>query len=97
MIKEERRRMNIKLPEEIIDFYKDMGDRYSVPYTNYISMLLTQIYEREKEKQLVSDFNETIKYMKTMTDGSMTSEEMLKEFKSAVIDLQKFDIEHKDK
>lgn len=97
MIKEERRRMNIKLPEEIIDFYKEMGDRYSVPYTNYISMLLTQIYEREKEKQLVSDFNETIKQMKTMTDGSMTSEEMLKEFKSMVTDLQKLDNEHKDK
>lgn len=89
--------MNIKLPDEIIDFYREMGQRYSVPYTNYISMILTQIYEKEKEKQLFSDFNETINQMKTMSDGTMTSEEMLREFKSMVHDLKQLDNSLNDK
>lgn len=84
----ELKRINIRIPVYIQDYYKAQGEKYSVPYTNYIAMVLTQIYEREKEKQLVSEFNETIKQMKTMTDGSMTSEEMLKEFKSIVTNLQ---------
>ena len=46
-------RMNIRVPEHIRDWYKVQGDKYSVPYTNYISMLLTQIYERETDKEIV--------------------------------------------
>ena len=73
-------RMNIRVPEHIRDWYKEQGDKYSVPYTNYISMLLTQIYEKEKEKELFQEFNQIIKQMKEMS-GNVTAEDMLQQLK----------------
>lgn len=68
-------RMNIRVPVYIRDWFKVQGDKYSVPYTNYISMLLTQIYENEKNKELVKEMNETLRSLKDMT-GNVTAEEM---------------------
>ena len=73
-------RMNIRVPEHIRDWYKEQGDKYSVPYTNYISMLLTQIYERETDKELVKEFNQIMKQMKEMY-GDVTAEDMLQQLK----------------
>lgn len=73
-------RMNIRVPEHIRDWYKVQGDKYSVPYTNYISMLLTQIYEKEEEKELVKDFSNVMKQIKEMS-GNVTAEEMLQQLK----------------
>lgn len=73
-------RMNIRVPEHIRDWYKVQGDKYSVPYTNYISMLLTQIYERETDKELVKEFNQIMKQMKEMY-GDVTAEDMLQSLK----------------
>jgi len=72
--------MNIRVPEHIRDWYKVQGDKYSVPYTNYISMLLTQIYERETDKELVKEFNQIMKQMKEMY-GDVTAEDMLQQLK----------------
>ena len=80
-MKDEKIRLNIKVPSYIRDWYKRQGDRYSVPYTNYISMLLTQYYENEKEKELIQEFNNTIKELGSMSDGSMSVEDMVKELK----------------
>ena len=80
-VKDEKIRLNIKVPSYIRDWYKRQGDRYSVPYTNYISMLLTQYYENEKEKELIQEFNNTIKELGSMSDGSMSVEDMVKELK----------------
>ncbi len=79
--KDEKVRLNIKVPVYIRDWYKEQGDRYSVPYTNYISMLLTQYYEREKEKELIQEFNDTLKELGNMTDGSMSIEDMMKDLR----------------
>lgn len=87
MEKDERIRMNIKIPPYIRDWYKEQGDRYSVPYTNYISMLLTQYYEKEKEKELVQEFNETLKKLNNMSDGSMSVEDMMKDLRSILDDI----------
>ena len=73
-------RMNIRVPEHIRDWYKEQGDRYSVPYTNYISMLLTQIYEKEEDKKLVRDFSNVMKQIKEMS-GNVTAEDMLQQLK----------------
>lgn len=73
-------RMNIRVPEHIRDWFKEQGDRYSVPYTNYISMLLTQIYENEQSKILLKEFNDTLKSIKVST-GNVTAEEMIKQLK----------------
>lgn len=81
-------RMNIRVPEHIRDWYKVQGDKYSVPYTNYISMLLTQIYERETEKELVRDFNNAIKQMKEIS-GNVTVEEMIKQMQEIIDKLEK--------
>lgn len=81
-------RMNIRVPERIRDWYKVQGDKYSVPYTNYISMLLTQIYERETEKELVRDFNNAIKQMKDIS-GNVTVEEMIKQMQEIIDKLEK--------
>jgi len=76
-------RMNIRVPEHIRDWYKVQGDKYSVPYTNYISMLLTQIYERETDKELVREFNNVIKQMKEIS-GNVTAEEMIKQMQDII-------------
>ena len=81
-------RMNIRVPEHIRDWYRAQGDKYSVPYTNYISMLLTQIYERETEKELVRDFNNAIKQMKEIS-GNVTAEEMIKQMQDIIDKLEK--------
>ena len=73
-------RMNIRVPEHIRDWFKEQGDRYSVPYTNYISMLLTQIYENEQSKILLKEFNDTLKSIKVST-GDVTAEEILNQLK----------------
>ena len=71
----ELKRINIRIPAYIQDYYKAQGEKYSVPYTNYIAMVLTQIYEKEEERQLVQEFNQTMKQMKEMA-GNVTAEEM---------------------
>lgn len=76
-------RMNIRVPEHIRDWYKGQGDKYSVPYTNYISMLLTQIYEREKDRELVREFSNVMKQMKEMS-GNVTAEEMIKQLQDII-------------
>lgn len=75
----ELKRINIRIPAYIQDYYKAQGEKYSVPYTNYIAMVLTQIHEKEEEKQLVQEFNQTVKQMKEMS-GNVTAEEMMLEF-----------------
>lgn len=71
----ELKRINIRIPAYIQDYYKAQGEKYSVPYTNYIAMVLTQIHEKEEERQLVQEFNQTMKQMKEMA-GNVTAEEM---------------------
>lgn len=73
-------RMNIRVPDYIRDWYKEKGESYSVPYTNYISMLLTQIYEKEEEKELVKKFSEVMESLKE-TAGDVTTEDMMNEIK----------------
>jgi hypothetical protein len=83
-------RMNIRVPEYIRDWYKVQGDKYSVPYTNYISMLLTQIYERETDKELVKEFNQVMKQMKEMS-GNVTAEEMIKQMQDIILKIDKLE------
>lgn len=86
----EVRRINIRLPEYIQDWYKEQGDKYSVPYSNYMAMLLTQIYEKEKEKELVVEFNEMMKTLKDST-GDITAQQMLEEMQIIMKDIDKLD------
>lgn len=86
----ELKRINIRIPAYIQDYYKAQGEKYSVPYTNYIAMVLTQIYEKEEEKELVQEFNQTMKQMKEMS-GNVTAEEIIiqfQEIKEMVKDLE---------
>ncbi len=73
-------RINIRLPDYVRDWFKVQADRYSVPYTNYVSMLLTQIYERETDKELLRDLNNALNDIKNLT-GNVTAEEMFNQLK----------------
>jgi len=87
----ELKRINVRLPAYIQDYYKAQGEKYSVPYTNYMAMILTQIYEKEEEKEMVKEFSEVMKYMKD-TSGDISVEEMMKEIremKEMVKDIEK--------
>lgn len=86
----EVRRINIRLPEYIQDWYKAQGDKYSVPYSNYMAMLLTQIYEKEKEKELVVEFNEVMKTLKDST-GDVTAQQMLEEMQVIMKGIEKLE------
>ena len=68
-------RLNIRVPRYLQEWYKVQADKYSVPYTNYISMLLTQIYERETEKELLKDLTTLLKEVKD-SSGDFTVEEI---------------------
>ena len=75
----ELKRINIRIPAYIQEYYKAQGEKYSVPYTNYIAMVLTQIHEKEVQKELVQEFNQTMKQMQEMS-GNITAEEMINQF-----------------
>ena len=80
-------RMNIRVSEHIwIGMVQ--ANRYSVPYTNYIAMVLTQIYERETDKELVREFNNAIKQMKEIS-GNVTAEDMIKQMQDIIDKLEK--------
>ena len=68
-------RMNIRVPRYLQEWYKVQADKYSVPYTNYISMLLTQIYEKEIGKELLKDLTTLLKEVKD-SSGDFTVEEI---------------------
>ena len=76
----ESKRINIRIPAYIQDYFKAQAKRYSVPYTNYITMVLTQNYEKEEEKELVREFNNVMKQVKEMS-GDVTVEEMFQQLK----------------
>ncbi len=84
----ELKRINIRIPAYIQDYYKAQANRYSVPYTNYITMVLTQVYEKDEEKELVRDFNNAIKQMKDIS-GNVTAEEMIKQMQDIIDKLEK--------
>lgn len=83
-------RMNIRVPEPIRDWYKVQGDKYSVPYTNYISMLLTQIYERETDKELLRDLSNVLSDFKKIA-GDVTAEEMIKQMEDIILKIEKLE------
>ena len=84
----ELKRINIRIPAYIQEYYKVQANRYSVPYTNYIAMVLTQIYEKDEEKELVRDFNNAIKQMKEVS-GNVTAEEMIKQMQDIILKIEK--------
>lgn len=86
--KNEIKRINIRIPEYIQDWYKEQGEKYSVPYTNYMALLLTQYYEKEKDKELVNEFNNTLKKLQSTT-GNVTAEEMIKQMQDIIYKLEK--------
>lgn len=49
----ELKRITVKLPEHVQEYYRKEAQKYSVPYSNYIAMILTRIYENDKN----SNFN----------------------------------------
>ena len=71
-------RMNIRVFDVVRDWYKEQAGKYNVPYTNYISMLLTKNYENEEDKKLIREFSNVVKQIEEMT-GDVTAEEMLNE------------------
>lgn len=81
--KKDLKKITIKVPEHIQLWYKEQGEKYSVPYSNYMVMMLTQIYENEKNKELVKELNDTLKILNTTT-GNVTAEEMLIQFKEMI-------------
>lgn len=42
-------KIGIKLNNEVVAFYKEKAEFYGISYTNYIALILTQNYEKEKE------------------------------------------------
>ena len=83
-------RMNIRVPEHIRDWYRVQGEKYSVPYTNYISMLLTQIYERETDKELLRDLSNVLSDFKKIA-GDVTAEEMIKQMEDIILKIEKLE------
>lgn len=82
--KEELFKVVLKMNPDVVTWYKQRAKFYGVPYTNYMNIVLTNVYEQEIEKELVKEFNSAIVDIKNMSDGSMTSEEMIRDMKKLV-------------
>lgn len=77
-------RINVRIPNKVVEWYKNKAKEYSFPYSSYMALLLIQHYESQVEKELVKEFNSVLVDIKNMSDGSMTSEEMVREMKKLV-------------
>ena len=53
-----------------------------------MALLLTQYYEKEKDKELVNEFNNTLKKLQSTT-GNFTAEEMIKQMQDIIYKLEK--------
>lgn len=73
-------RVNIRVKEEVREWYREKAGKYNIPYTNYISMILSENFENEQDKDLIREFIEVVKQIKEAT-GNVTAEETLNELK----------------
>lgn len=73
-------RVNIRVKEEVREWYREKAGKYNIPYTNYISMILSENFENEQDKDLIREFTEVVKQIKEAT-GNVTAEETLNELK----------------
>lgn len=73
-------RINIRVKDEVREWYREQAGKYNIPYTNYISMILSKNYESEQDKKLIREFTDVVKQIKEVT-GDVTSEEILNELK----------------
>lgn len=80
------KRINLRLPAYVQDYYKVLGEKYSVPYSNYISMVLIQLYEREMEKSMLVELNSSLSVMKDALGDNPSS--MIAESKNMLADIK---------
>ena len=71
-------RVTIRMKKDVVDWYRAKADSYSMAYTSYMALLLTNIYEQEQDKELAKSFNANMTMMGNMSDGSMSAEDMIK-------------------
>ena len=71
-------RVTIRMKKDVVDWYRSKADSYSMAYTSYMALLLTNIYEQEQDKELAKSFNANMAMMGNMSDGSMSAEDMIK-------------------
>lgn len=45
--KVETSRINVVISKAVQGYYKSEAERYNLPYTNYMAMILTRIYEND--------------------------------------------------
>lgn len=81
------KRINLKLPAYVQDYYKEIGDQYNIPYSNYITLVLIQHYEQAMSKKLATDLNASLLSLKDMVGDNpqvtmADSKQMLEEIKS---------------
>lgn len=72
------KRINVKIPAYIQDYYKALGEKYGMPYSNYMAMVLVNYFEKEKEKKVVEDLNNNLNVMRTMS-GNINVDEINKQ------------------
>lgn len=77
-------RVTIRMKKDVVDWYRAKADSYSMAYTSYMALLLTNIYEQEQDKELAKSFNANMAMMGNMSDGSMSAEDMIKAMQKIV-------------
>ena len=77
-------RVTIRMKKDVVDWYRVKADSYSMAYTSYMALLLTNIYEQEQDKELAKSFNSNMAIMGKMSDGSMSAEDMIKSMQEII-------------
>lgn len=71
-------RVTIRMKKDVVDWYRMKADSYSMAYTSYMSLLLTNIYEKEQDKEFMKSLNATMGNMVKISDSTGSPDEMIK-------------------
>lgn len=76
------KRISLKLPAYIQDYYKEQANRYGIAYGNFITMTLIKLYEQEEntkiEQSAIREMNDSLNRIAEIS-SSMEPQKILKD------------------
>lgn len=65
------RRISVKLPAYVQEFYKAQGEKYGVPYGNFITMTLIKHYESVVQAELLEELSINMSFLKDFSKSDI--------------------------
>lgn len=81
-------RFNVRLREEIVEWYKNKASDYAMGYSNYVAMIATQYAEQQMQIEMSMKLNNTLQEMKELA-GGQSNAEMMQEMQQMLLQMEK--------